>query len=563
MKKAIPAIVAILLIVIIAGLYGFSVYKEKYAYSNERMDAEEYFGISSPEEIAVIDGDEEASYKARLIDGECYFDIDTVQTYFNKRFYYDENEQLIIYVEPLTINTVHIGESGYEAGGEHKDTPFVPAVNKDGTLYIACDFVKNFTNFEYTFFDDPNRIQLYTKWPQRDVAYIAKDTKIRYRGGVKSPILKDVEQGERVYVLEEMETWSEVRTDDGYIGYVEQKKLEGYETIDPIPVTDYKEPEFNHKLVDGKVSLAWVSIAGTGGNDTIEPLLAATKSVNVVSPTWFGLSDNSGSLSDFGSAAIVESLHNKGVQVWGLVSNFANEGIDTYAVLSSTSTRRNLISNIMGVVSAYSLDGVNVDFESLNVESGVHFVQFIRELSVECRKAGVILSVDNYVPIGNTDFYDRTEQGIYADYVVIMGYDEHYAGSEEAGSVASIGYVENGINKTIEEVEASRVINGLPFYDRIWETTGADVSSKAYGMAETKEWLSNHNIVTEWDDTTCQNYGEYTSGDTKHQVWVEDAESIKVKLSVMDSCGIGGAAYWRLGLETSDVWDEISEYINK
>jgi hypothetical protein len=354
------------------------VYKEKYAYSNERMDVEEYFEISSPDDIAVVDGDERAPYKAKLIDGECYFDIDTVRTYFNKRFYHDENEQLLIYVEPLTINTVHIGESGYEAGGEHKNTPFVPAIDKDGTLYIACDYVKHFTNFEYKFYDDPNRIQLYTKWPQRDVAYIAKDTKIRYRGGVKSPILKDVEQGERVYVLEEMETWSEVRTDDGYIGYVEQKKLEGYETIDPIPVTDYKEPEFNHKLVDGKVSLAWVSIAGTGGNDTIEPLLAATKSVNVVSPTWFGLSDNSGSLSDFGSAAIVESLHNKGVQVWGLVSNFANEGIDTYAVLSSTSTRRNLISNIMGVVSAYSLDGVNVDFESLNVESGGHFLQFIR-----------------------------------------------------------------------------------------------------------------------------------------------------------------------------------------
>lgn len=563
MKKAIPALIAILLIIAIAGVYGYSVYKEKYAYSNERMDLNEYFGNPGDGTVTVVSGDEFAPYTAKLIDGECYFDIDTVTTYFNKRFYYDEAEQLIIYVEPLKINICHVGDKGYEAGDKYVSAPVICARNENGTLYLACDFVKRFTNYEYTYYPEPDRMQLYAQWPQRDIAYIAKDTKLRYRGGVKSEILKDLETGDKVYVLDEMENWSGVRTEDGFIGYVENKKLEGYETIDPIPVTDYDEPEFTHTVYDGKVSMAWHNVAGETGNDTLDPFLSSTHDINVVSPTWFGLSDEAGNLSDFGSSSYVENLHSKGIQVWGLVSNFVNPDISSFNVLSSTNTRRNLIGNIMAVAGKYGLDGINVDFENLDASCGVHFIQFIRELSVECRKAGIILSVDNYVPLGNTDFYDRREQGIYADYVVIMGYDEHYAGSSEAGSVASIGYVENGIKKTIEEVDAARVINGIPFYTRIWDTTGADVSSRAFGMAETQEYINEHNIKLEWDDVTCQNYGEYTSGDTKHQVWVEDAESIEVKLSVMDSLGIGGAAYWRLGLETPDVWDKVAEYMSK
>ena len=218
---------------------------------------------------------------------------------------------------------------------------------------------------------------------------------------------------------------------------------------------------------------------------------------------------------------------------------------------------------VMAMVEKYGLDGINVDFEDLRVSCGQPFIQFIRELSVRCRKQGVVLSVDNYVPVGNTDYYNRAEQGVYADYVVIMGYDEHYKGSETAGSVASISYVESGIIKTVEEVPASKVINGVPFYTRLWETTGTDVDSQAVGMEMANQWVSDHGIELSWDQGTCQNYGSYEKDGTIHEVWMEDAESIKVKLSVMDANNLAGVASWCLGFETPDIWDVISEYLYK
>ena len=563
MKKALPVIIAILLILIIGGSYGAKIVLEKFSYSKEKADLNEYFEINNDNEVAVILQEDLMDFKALRVEGYCYLDIDTVQDYLNERFYLDEAEQLIIYVEPLQITTTHIGDSGYDIDGEAHHTDFVPARYIDNKLYLACDYVKFFTNYQYTYYENPSRIQMYTQWDVKEVAHIKKDTQIRKLGGIKSPILKEVSEGDKVQVLDTMEEWSCVKTEDGFKGYVENKKLDNYSNEEPIPVTDYIEPEFTSVSFDGKVNMAWHNVAGTAGNDTIYGLLANTHGINVISPTWFALADNSGGLTDFGSQKYVSDMHEKGMQVWPTVNNFVNSDIDTYAVLSATTTRRVLIANIMSLISTYGVDGINVDFENLSVETGQPFIQFIRELSVQCRKNGIILSVDNYVPIGNTNYYNRSEQGVYADYVVIMGYDEHYAGSSEAGSVASIGYVENGILKTMEEVPSEKIINGVPFYTRIWETNGVDVTSQAVGMQMAKDYVANHGMTLKWDQETCQNYGEYMSGDTLCQVWMEDAESIKVKLSVMDANNIAGVASWCLGFETPDIWDAISEYTGK
>lgn len=563
MKKAIPAIIAIVLILIIGVVFGGSILREKFAYSTDKVDLNDYFDLTQDNQVAVVLQEERAPFYAIRIDGCCYFDADTVKNYFNEKFYFDESENQIIYVEPLQITRTHIGESGYNTDGNSIATDYIPARYVGETLYIACDYVRLFTNYEYTYYDDPSRMQVYTKWESRNIAHIAKDTQIRYRGGIKSPILKEVSKGDKVQILDEMEEWSGVKTDDGFIGYVENKRLEEYDTEEPIPDTHYTEPEFVQQSLGTKVNLAWHNVASAAGNDTFWSLIENTHGINVISPTWFGLSDNEGGISDFGSASYVQTAHDMGMQVWGLVSNFVNTDIDTYAVLANTGSRTTLINNLMEVAAAYGLDGINVDFENLSVQTGAPFVEFIRELSVECRKAGVILSVDNYVPIGNTDYYNRGQQGIYADYVIIMGYDEHYAGSEETGSVASIGYVTKGIEKTMEEVPAERIINGVPFYTRIWENDAGSVSSQAVGMQTANQYISDHGIDLKWDEETCQNYGEYTSGDVLHQVWLEDAESIEVKLNVMDAHGIAGVASWCLGFETPDIWDVIEKYLNK
>ena len=314
---------------------------------------------------------------------------------------------------------------------------------------------------------------------------------------------------------------------------------------------------------DYKINLGWHVIGGVGGNDTLEETVAKTKGLNVISPTWFTLTGNEGEFSSFATTSYVERAHEMGLEVWALVGNVDSVDVDLYTVLSKTSNRRRLILQLLAAVREYNLDGLNIDFENVSLDAGEPFIQFIRELSIPCRKYGIVLSVDNYVPMNHTDHYDRAEQGVVADYVIIMGYDEHYNGSDEAGSVASINFVESGIKNTVAEVPKEKVINALPFYTRIWETGADGISSQAVGMEMAQTYVSDHGIATRWDEVTCQNYGEFQDGDRLCQVWLEDAESITVKLNIMEKYEIAGVAAWRLGFETADIWDVIEEYMNE
>ena len=215
----------------------------------------------------------------------------------------------------------------------------------------------------------------------------------------------------------------------------------------------------------------------------------------------------------------------------------------------------------MNYVLEYNIDGINIDLEGINYESGEHFTQFLRELSIECRLNGIVLSVDNYVPRESNTFYNRKEQGIVADYVIIMGYDEHWGGGGVAGSVASIDYVRDGIEKTLEEVSAEKVINAIPFYTRVWKTNNGEVTSEALGMEKAEEFIAKYDVPTVWDEETCQNYGEIEMGSTLYQVWLEDAQSIETKLTVMKSYDLGGVAAWKLGLEDKSIWDVIDAFV--
>lgn len=563
-KKIIPIVIAIVLIIIIGGVTFGSRILEKYSYSKERTDLNAYYGITGSQEAAIVLQDEIVEEKARISDGICYLDMATIHKYLNDRFYVDGGEGLLLYTLPEDIVRNSIGSSVKETAQGSEELGYTAAIWEGDTLYVALDYIKQYTNFSYQLFTDPYRIQLTTEWPSYEVASISKNTQVRVKGGVKSEILTDVQKGDQVSVLEQMETWSKVKTADSVIGYVENKRLTGIRSEQPIPVTDYQEPEYTSLTRDHKINLGWHVVASAGGNDTFNSVTANAGNLNVISPTWFKLCDNEGGYTSFASADYVQKAHDRGLEVWALIENIEyKDSISMYEILSSTTTRQKLIDSLMNDLITYGIDGINVDFEQLSMDCGEHFVEFIRELSVACRKNGKVLSVDNYVPRDFNDYYDRKEQGIVADYVIVMGYDEHYAGSKEAGSVASIDYVEDGIAQTVKEVPAEKVINAIPFYTRIWETTGDGISSQAVDMVTAEQFISNHGITAEWDETTCQNYGEYTSGDSRYQVWLEDADSIKVKLNVMENYGIGGVAEWRLGFEKPEIWDVIGEYLDK
>lgn len=573
MKKIIPALTAIVLIILIAAIAFGSRILDKYSYSDERADLNEYFNIYNEEEVPILLQDTMLKEKAVLMDGTYYFDLATVHKYLNTKFYWDKGEGLLIFTTPTKVINSYVGESSYYEDGTEMSAGYVISFTKeepsgdtddgmDNVLYVAADYVKQYTNYSYEVFTEPNRMQIYTEWTERKTATVQKDTAVRYRGGVKSPILKDVPAGEKLIILEEMETWSEVKTLDGFIGYVENKRLSDISTETPVPVTDYIEPEYTSLTRDNRISLGWHVIGAVAGNDTLDSAVSPTKGMNVISPTWFKLSDNEGNFTSFATSGYVNRAHEMGLEVWGLVDDFSYD-IDLYSILSSTTKRNYLVNGLVTAALDCGMDGINLDFETIGADSGPHFLQFLREMSIQCRLNNIVLSVDTYVPFNFNNYYDRAEQGELVDYVIIMGYDEHWHGSQDVGSVASVEYVRSGIETMIKDVPAEKVMNGLPLYTILWRTKGTEVTDDYVTMNNQADLISQLGIQPVWDEETCQNYGEYTGADTLYQIWMEDLESIQVKLNIMSNCNLGGVAVWRLGYEDPAVWDIINGFVSR
>lgn len=563
-KKLFMPIVAIILIIIVAVIALSKPLLDKYSYSKEYADLNDYYKVSG-DMSAIILQDEMVDEQALVRDGICYFDLDTVHKYMNEVFYVDLDENLLLYTDALqTVSTVIEGNTGkYSDSRGEQDLGYPVCLSEGGRIYIAASYVKLFTNYSYELFD--RHVQVYTQWGERNIAEIKKNTAVREKGGIKSPILRDLEAGETVEILEQMEKWSKVKTTDSVMGYVENKRLSDIETIPENPDTHYIEPEYSGFSMEGKVNLGFHAIGGIGGNSTLYDMVSGSKGMNVIAPTWFSLNDEEGNFRSFGEASYVNSAHSAGLLVWGVLDNFnyRNEtgaSVNEHEVLSSTTKRTKLVNGITTAAVNLGLDGINIDFEQISQNTGVHYVQFLRELSVACRQNGLALSVDNYVPFHYNEHYRLDIQGQIADYVIIMGYDEHWHGSGDPGSVASIEYVTNGITKTVSEVPAEKVINALPLYTIVWTTDGVNVTDEYLTLNNMADFLSQVNAQPEWDETTCQNYLEWQSAAGLKQVWLEDADSIRVKLNVMSVNEIGGVAVWRLGYGTPAIWELINAY---
>ena len=558
-KKIIPFIAAIALIIVVVLFMVLGNIIEKYTPSKETKDLSEYYGLTSDTDVALICNNEVIDTKGKLVNGEVYLSYETVRNYLNARFYWDPNENILRYTTANDLISVNAESSDYTV---NKDTQsFGQTIVKAdaSTAYIAIDFVKQYSDFQYNYYTDPNRVVLTNAWGDYTIASAKQKTEIRYQGGIKSDILEQQDAGSQVTVLEEMENWSKVETADAVIGYVENKRLEAAEDqAVEVPIS-YVIPEYTSIHKDYKINMAWHQVTNAAANDGVEGLLANTKAVNTISPTWFFLNDNAGNFTSIASQTYVDAMHARGIEVWALIDNFTND-VDIAQILGTTTNRKNLISQLVGTVTAMGIDGINIDFEQVPESAGNDYVQFLRELSISCRKNQIVLSVDNYVPTGYTAHYDRKEQGTVVDYVVIMGYDEHYAGSAEAGSVASIGYVQQGIENTVSAVPQEKVINAVPFYTRLWKW-GESLTSEALSMSAAANYLAQYGVAASWDETTCQDYATFEADGVTYQIWLENAKSLEAKLQVMSAYQLGGIAEWKLGLETPDVWTLIENYV--
>lgn len=564
-KKAAPVLAVVLLIVVVAGIGFLTRVIKKYTPSSEVMSSQEYFGLDNEGEAAIILGSEILPYKGKILNEVAYVDYRAVKEDLNDYFYWDAENNTMLYTMPTDVIQIPAGSNSYTADGKTQSLNY-NIVLIDGTeTYIALDFVKQYTDISFEIFHDPDRIVINNEWGEVTVASIRKAGKVRSLGGIKSPILREVEKNEVVRILEPMEDWTKILTQDGYIGYIKNDRLvkEQTETL----TSDFTAPEYTNIQKDYKINLVWHQTTSMDANYNIIYDIASVKKVNTISPTWFSIASNDGTLDSLALADYVDTAHSNDMEVWPLVDNFS-ENIDFTTVMNSTSARNKIANQLIAAAIEYSFDGINVDFENISEDAADGYIQFIRELSVMCRKNGIVLSVDVPVPMDFTAHYNRKDLGAVCDYVMIMGYDEHYAGSEEAGSVASLSFEEEGIQNTLQEVPAEKIISGIPFYTRLWCTTTNEdgtttVTSEAMGMNQAQQTLENNQAEASWDETTGQNYAQFDGENGElYQIWLEDTESLTKKLELIKTYGLGGVAEWKLGLEDDSVWDLIAKYVS-
>lgn len=546
-RNAVPVFVALgLIFLVTAGFFSIR-FLERYIPTKEQADLAGLLGVTG-DEVALYLNDNLQEVKGLYLQGQTYLPIKWVNETLNERFYWDDNEKLLVYTLPDSI--VYADYSTLGSTGK----PLI-WVNEDG-VYLSIGLVANYTDIRAEAYDgDVNkRVFINNNWDAQNEAAVKKDGNVRVKGGVKSPIVTWIAQGAKVTVLESLEKWSRVRTEDGFIGYVETRRLGEAES--QVPVSTFKAPVYTSISMDKPVCMAWHQITLPEGNASFDSYVANTSGLNVISPTWYELTDNEGNFSSLADETYVKKAHDKGLKVWALINNFSPD-VNTEVLMSKTSVRRKLIEALMAEVERYGLDGLNLDFEGIKEEAGVHYVEFIRELSIPCRKKGIVLSVDNYVPTSTNQFYNRKEQGIVADYVIVMGYDEHYAGGD-AGSVASISYEENGIKDTLASVPKEKVVSAIPFYTRVWtEKADGKTTSSSLGIAKAKEWVSQNNVKLYWQEELGQYYGELQTEEGLKKVWMEDERSIGLKMDLIKKYDLAGVACWKLGFEPAELWDEV------
>lgn len=560
--------IAFVLLLIVAVAAGFLI--NKYSPSKEVMDLKDYYKITEEKDEAVVILQDEIIKNRGIISGKtAYLDLDTVKNILNTRFYWDRNENLLIFTTPSDVIKTEAGSTDYYINKSRESTAY-PIVKTNGDkIYVAADFVQKYSNIDYKVYDNPNRIVVNYKWGEYLYADVKKKTQVRYRAGIKSPVLKQVKKNDKLTILVEKEQiskkFTKVLTGDGVIGYVRNNKLSDtyYKTLkNP---NDFKEPEYTSISSDGPVKLVWHQVTRQLSNSGLLSLLNRTNGVTAVSPTWFSVNSSEGTISSIASNEYVKTAHKEGVEVWGLVDDF-NPKVKVGEVLAHTSKRERLINDLIANAIKYNLDGLNIDFENIKKQYADDFIQFIRELSIKCRSNNIILSVDNYVPTDYSAYYNRKEQGIVADYVITMAYDEHHAGSEESGSVASYDYVKNAIDNILEIVPKEKNIIAIPFYTRLWEEVKKDgknnVTSKAYSMNDAAALLANKNVKTKWDDKLKQYYGEYKENGAVYKMWLEEDKSVEAKMKLIHEADVAGVAGWKLGLEKESTWNIINKYMN-
>lgn len=565
-KKLNPIMIIIPVVVIAIISAVILVLGKKFDFSgsnNTEVSLTDYYKLPEGEARLVVDlikSDENAILK----DGKTYLPYSAAQKMM-QRIFYDALDDVAVYTTATEKYVYTAGEKEYQVNGKD-ETEDVPSFIEDGgNLYVALDFIEKWHDMKADVYENPGRVVIFDENnAEYEYTGVKSDTALREAGDKKEPILKELKEGEKVYLLEGTgNDFTRVFTGDGVTGYIKTSDLDT-DNIEHKKYSFDREKEdagYTSITRDEPIVLGWHQVTSTAANSSWGTALAKAEGLNVISPTWFGVADSEGEVTSLASKDYVTKLKAINVDVWPLISDF-NKDVDYNRLFMSTTTRGNLIKNIIYFIEEYNLDGINIDFEHIKSSYAEGYIEFLRELSIEMRSRKKVLSVDNYIPLEFNAFYNIKEQGIVSDYLCVMAYDEHYSGSPKAGSVSSLSWVKNSIENTAKSAPMKKLIVGLPFYTRLWrEAHTGKLTSRALSMDGGLNLVSSNKAKKEWDKEKGQYYAEWKDGKDRMRIWLEEEKSLEAKLKLVEKDKVAGIAFWKLGLERKEAWESVTDWL--
>ena len=488
-------------------------------------------------------------------DGMIYLSLDYIKEYLDKDIEYDKSSG------EVRINNDHANKvlklNEYEAKFNSGTIDLrAPVIEKDGKIMLPIEaFIYDY-DVRLRYDKDIRLLLLDYRDKDYDLSKTTSETLLREGASKRSPIIKKLPEGEELYVYGDKGKYYKVRMTEGYAGYVLKKDLdENFEKV------SFKSTSKN--TLDDLINLTWDYTYAEHSEDKINQI-KDIKGLDVIVPTWFSIKNGNGDMIDRGNQNYIKKYNDLGIDVWAYLDNSFDPEI-THQALSNEKTRKKIINKTLELCKKYGMKGINIDFEHTKIDDRDYITDFVTEFR-QVAGEDFIITVDVTPQISadvTKEPYDRKALAEIADYMVVMAYDQHWGSSDKAGSVAQYKWVEGSINVLFRNIPNKKMILGVPLYTRIWKEDGGKVTSKTISMDEVARIIASKGLKPVWDKESQQNYIEYQENGADYKIWIEDANSLEKKVSLVNKYNLAGVGSWRLGFETSNIWDVISKELDK
>lgn len=498
-----------------------------------------------------------------VVDHLVYVPFSFMKEYIDDTIYYDKESNSVIITTKDKVVQMPSKSLTYYVNEEPVKLHFSPIKDRHGEIYVALDPLLNYYPIKYDLLSDTKAIWIHENGEEMVLGKVTKndvnEKKLRLRTDttLHSPYVAQTKMGENIYIEGEKEGYYYVRKENGVAGYINKKFVQTVKSKKV--VVKHKQKETNVQKIKGPISLTWEAVYTKNPNTK---KISSMTGINVISPTWFKLINKKGEISNLASLDYVHWAKKKGYEVWGLFSNSSDPQL-THETFKSFKSRQKMIRQILHYSQIYKLTGMNIDIENVNSEDGPYVTQFVRELTPYLHEAGLVVSMDiTFISDSNwSAFYEREKLADIVDYLIVMAYDEHWASSPVAGSVASLPWVEKNLKELLEIVPNEKLILGVPLYTRLWEIADdGKISSKALSMEQAKKWLDKHKVKTTYDEKTGQNYAELYSKKKKitYKMWLEDDLSLQKRASLVKKYDLAGIASWARYFADDSAWTALN-----